>query len=75
MSTLPAFPFAITGKHFIGVAPKDLTKVGLDPAWQEFIDLRCTTFPEAPYDPRSDCHGWSALPLYVFADRTRRSTP
>lgn len=32
-------------------------------SWQEFIDLHCTTFPETPYDPRSDCHGWSALPL------------
>ncbi len=35
--------------------------------WQEFIDLHCTTFPETPYDPRSDCHAWSALPLYEFA--------
>lgn len=35
--------------------------------WQDFIDLHCTTFPETPYDPRSDCHGWSALPLWEFA--------
>ena len=34
--------------------------------WQDFIDLHCTTFPEAPERPRSDCHGWSALPLYEF---------
>ena len=34
--------------------------------WQEFIDLHCTTFPETPFDPRSDCHAWSALPLYEF---------
>ena len=38
-------------------------------AWQEFIDLHCTTFPETPFDPRSDCHAWSALPLYEFAER------
>ena len=35
--------------------------------WQDFIDLHCTTFPETPYDPRSDCHAWSALPLSEFA--------
>ena len=35
--------------------------------WQDFIDLHCTTFPEAPNRPRSDCHGWSALPLYEFS--------
>ena len=35
-------------------------------AWQEFIDLHCSTFPETPFDPRSDCHAWSALPLLEF---------
>ncbi len=34
--------------------------------WQEFIDLHCTTFPETPFSPRSDCHAWSALPLWEF---------
>lgn len=38
-------------------------------AWQDFIDLHCTTFPETPFDPRSDCHAWSALPLFEFADK------
>lgn len=37
-------------------------------SWQDFIDLHCSTFPETPYDPRSDCHGWSALPLWEFAE-------
>lgn len=37
--------------------------------WQDFIDLHCTTFPETPFDPRSDCHAWSALPLLEFAKR------
>lgn len=36
--------------------------------WQDFIDLHCTTFPETPYSPRSDCHAWSALPLSEFAE-------
>lgn len=35
--------------------------------WYDFIDLHCTTFPEMPFSPRSDCHGWSALPLWEFA--------
>lgn len=38
-------------------------------AWQNFIDLHCTTFPETPFAPRSDCHAWSALPLYEFGER------
>jgi len=37
--------------------------------WQDFIDLHCTTFPETPFEPRSDCHAWSALPLLEFADK------
>ncbi len=43
-------------------------------SWQEFIDLGCTTFPETPYSPRSDCHGWSALPLWEFRERKERNT-
>ena len=39
---------------------------GLWQTWQDFLDLGCTTFPETPYSPRSDCHGWSALPLWEF---------
>ena len=37
--------------------------------WQDFVDLHCTTFPETPFSPRSDCHAWSALPLTEFAER------
>lgn len=47
---------------------------GLWQLWQDFIDLHCTTFPETPFDPRSDCHAWSALPLLEFADDKRRET-
>ena len=38
--------------------------------WQDFVDLHCTTFPETPFDPRSECHGWSALPLWAFAEHS-----
>ena len=37
--------------------------------WQPYRDmlaLHLTTLPERPGDTRSDCHAWSALPLYEF---------
>ena len=34
--------------------------------WKKCIDWHMTTFPETPFDTRSDCHAWSALPLYEF---------
>lgn len=34
--------------------------------WKHLIDLHCTTIPETPHNPRSDCHAWGALPLYEF---------
>lgn len=37
--------------------------------WDKFrrlIDLHLTTWPEDFLTMRSDCHGWSALPLYEF---------
>lgn len=38
-----------------------------DAVWRGLIDLlplHITTLPETPGEPRSDCHAWSALPLY-----------
>lgn len=35
-------------------------------AWIELIDRGSTTCPEEPHHPRSECHAWSALPLYEF---------
>lgn len=35
-------------------------------AWIELLALDCTTCPETPRNARSDCHAWSALPLYEF---------
>ncbi len=37
----------------------------LDP-WEQMIDFGLTTFPEKPEPTRSDCHAWSASPLYFF---------
>ncbi len=35
--------------------------------WKIFLDVNLTTLPETPDEtPRSDCHAWSALPLYEF---------
>ena len=37
--------------------------------WKELLSRNLTTVPEVPegfYEPRSDCHAWSALPLYEF---------
>ena len=34
--------------------------------WQEMLNQHLTTCPEDSVNMRSDCHGWSALPLYEF---------
>lgn len=34
--------------------------------WEEMVDLGLTTFAEKPEPSRSDCHAWSASPLYFF---------
>jgi len=35
-------------------------------AWIGLLDRGSTTCPEEPHHPRSECHAWSALPLYEF---------
>lgn len=35
-------------------------------AFQTMLDEGCTTWCENPDKPRSECHGWSATPLYEF---------
>jgi hypothetical protein len=37
----------------------------LDP-WKQMLDLGLSTFAEEPEPTRSDCHAWSASPLYYF---------
>ncbi len=32
--------------------------------WIELLEMECTTCPETPRQARSDCHAWSALPMY-----------
>lgn len=32
--------------------------------WVRLLELDCTTCPEEPEQGRSDCHAWSALPMY-----------
>ena len=32
--------------------------------WKEMLNLNCTTWCENKKNPRSDCHGWSATPIY-----------
>ncbi|AHM60757.1 alpha-L-rhamnosidase [Flammeovirgaceae bacterium 311] len=34
--------------------------------WQTFLDYGLTTFPEHGIESRSDCHAWSAHPMYDF---------
>lgn len=34
--------------------------------WMRLPDNQCTCIPEKPYNARSDCHGWGALPIYEF---------
>ncbi|MCI2048564.1 MAG: hypothetical protein LKJ76_02455 [Lachnospiraceae bacterium] len=43
----------------------ELTKKQMD-KWIRLIDLHCGTCPEEPLHARSDCHAWSALPVYEF---------
>ncbi len=43
----------------------DMFLDSLDP-WREMIDVGLTTFAENPEPTRSDCHAWSASPLYEF---------
>ena len=31
------------------------------------IDLNCSTIPETPDAPRSECHAWGAIAIYEFA--------
>lgn len=32
--------------------------------WRDMLALNCTTWCENKKNPRSDCHGWSAVPIY-----------
>lgn len=34
--------------------------------WKNLLAFNVTTFPEVFKNPRSECHGWSAVPIYEF---------
>lgn len=34
--------------------------------WYDLLDAGCTTCPETPEDARSQCHAWSALPIFEY---------
>ena len=38
--------------------------------WRDMLALGLTTFAEQPEPTRSDCHAWSASPLYAFLSTT-----
>lgn len=35
--------------------------------WEKMLQLNCTTWCEAPVNPRSECHAWSSAPIYEFS--------
>lgn len=41
----------------------DYTKTDMK-KWADLLELGCTCCPETPGNTRSDCHAWSALPMY-----------
>ena len=43
--------------------------------WEDMLDLGLTTFAERPEPTRSDCHAWSASPLYFFLSGMAGITP
>lgn len=34
--------------------------------YRQLIEQNCTTIPETPDNPRSECHGWGAVSIYEF---------
>jgi hypothetical protein len=54
-----------TGNRFLG---------SLKP-WQDMLDIGLTTFAENPEPTRSDCHAWSASPLYAMLSITAGIEP
>jgi alpha-L-rhamnosidase len=44
-------------------------------SWERMLDNGLTTFQEGDYKDRSDCHAWSASPLYHFLSLVAGITP
>ena len=43
--------------------------------WERMLSMGLTTFQEGDYKERSDCHAWSASPLYHFLSLVTGITP
>lgn len=43
--------------------------------WIALLELDCTTCPETPKQARSECHAWSALPMYEMMRTMAGVTP
>jgi hypothetical protein len=43
--------------------------------WRRMLDMGLTTFAENPEPTRSDCHAWSASPVYEFLSTVLGITP
>lgn len=39
-------------------------------SWESMLELHMSTWSEDPVTQRSDCHGWSSLPIYEFSAMT-----
>ena len=48
-----------------GMADQYLLTLG---PWKKMLEMGLTTFAEQPEPTRSDCHGWSASPVYEFLE-------
>lgn len=44
-----------------------LKTIPLWDTWKDLIALNVTTWPEDPVTQRSECHGWSAVPMYELS--------
>lgn len=43
--------------------------------WRKMVDMNLTTWAESEAMPRSDCHGWSAVPIHDFVANVAGLTP
>lgn len=58
--------FSTSFELFRAVEKAECYKLGYEKLqeWIQLIDEHCLTCPETPHASRSECHGWSALPMY-----------
>jgi len=55
--------YLIRAMNQVGLGDEYLAMLG---PWHDMLALGLTTFAEQPEPTRSDCHAWSASPLYEF---------